>query len=457
MIGSPLRAELRTLTRLAVPVVLTQLASMLMGLVDTLMVSRLGTEALAATALGHTWVIGTLMIGIGVVIGIDPIITQAYGAGDNERVGRALQQALVLALLMSIPLIGVWFLTERALLFAKQAPALASLAQRYVTPQMIGAPAFLIYIAQRHYLSGRSIMKPALWVMLAGNVVNVILNWVLIFGHLGFEPRGVAGAGLASGLSRVFLAVALAAFIFVRRLHVEAWVPWSRRAFEWQGLREVLRHGLPVGVQVGLEIWGWQLATFLAGYLGAVQLAAHSIVLNCAAFTFMAPLGVSIAATTRVGNLMGAGDPVGARRAAGVALGMGTLLMTVAAIAFSTLRWILPLPFKPAPEVLAWCAAILPVAAAFQIFDGAQVIASGILRGAGDTRPAAVCNFIGYYVLGVPVGFVLAVRLGYGLVGVWAGLVVGLFTVSILLVWRIRVSLGVHEDELGLARSKPGS
>ena len=432
------RTEARHLAALAAPVVLTQFATMLMGVVDTLMVARLGTRAMAATSLGNVWVWGTLVFGMGVILGLDPIVSQAHGRGDGPSTGLALQRGILLALALSVPLAFLWTRAGPALRLAGQDPELAVHAQTFVLWQIPGIPAFLVYTALRQYLSGRGIMRPAMWVAWAANGVNLFLDWVLIFGHLGFAPRGIAGAGLATGLSRVFMMVALTSLVLGGRLHHGAWPGWSRLAFSRSGLADILRIGLPVGAQFGLEVWGFHIATLLAGLLGATALAAHAIVLNLASLSFMVPLGISIAASARIGNLIGAGDRSGAARAANVALVLGAGVMTASAVLFLCLRHQLPRLWHPEAAVLAAAAGLLPVAAAFQVFDGTQAVGCGVLRGGGDTRPAMWFNLIGYYGLALPLGALLAFHLGWGLPGLWWGLTLGLMAVAGMLVSRIR-------------------
>ena len=431
---SEVSAELRRLTALAIPIVVTQVGTMMMGVVDMIMVGGLGKESLAAAALGSVWTMGTLAIGMGLTLGIDPLITQAHGAGDGRAVGLALQRGLVLAALVSFPIALLWFWTGSALVLAGQSPVLAGMAHDYVLAQLPSVLGFLGFMVLRAYLQGRSIVAPALWITLIANLFNAGLNWVLIFGHLGAPTLGLVGAGIATGVTRFLMFVALALLTWRAGLHHGAWQPWSRAALSPTGLRTIALLGLPVGVQLGLEMWAFQAATLFAGWLGEVELAAHTIVINLASLSFMVPLGISIASVTRVGNLLGAGDRKGAQRASWVALGMGAGVMGVSSLCFILLRWVLPRAYTSEPEVLLAAAVLLPIAAAFQLFDGIQVVGGGILRGMGRTRPAAWFNLLGYYVLGLPLSLYLALETGMGVAGIWWGLTLGLFVVAALMI-----------------------
>lgn len=264
-------------------------------------------------------------------------------------------------------------------------------------------------------------------------------NWALIFGHLGLPALGLEGAALATALSRLTCFGFLLALVLRFDLLAGAWAPWSRRALAPRGLLEILRLGVPVGVQVSLEAWAFSSAALLAGRLGSEALAAHTIVLNMAALSFMMPLGVGLAAVTRVGNLIGARRPDDAQRAAWVALALGGGVMAASASIFLGFRHELPWVYTSDLAVAALATGILPIAAAFQIFDGVQVVACGVLRGMGRTRPAAVFNAISYWALGIPLGGWLGLVAGWGLAGVWWGLCIGLAVVATLLVGWIHV------------------
>lgn len=430
------RSETRRLLVLATPVVITQVSSMFMGVVDTVMVGHVGVKALGASALGHVWLFGTIVLAMGVLQGIDPIVSQGHGARHVHRVATALQQGWVLAAVMSLPTAAAWLATKPALGLLGQEPELAEMARRYVWVQIPSIPFFLWYFVLRQYLTGRTIMRPAMWVALAANLVNVGLNWVFIFGHLGAPAMGLTGAGIASGITRGFMFLALLALVLWAR-HLEGgWIPWSRNAYSLAGMREILHFGLPVGVQMGLEIWAFEIAMLLSGRLGTHALDANVIALNLASIAFMVPLGISMAATTRVGNLIGAGRPRLAQTAAWVSLGMGATVMAVSGVVLVTCRSLLPRLYTEDTTVLALAASVLPIAAAFQIFDGTQVVGSGVLRGMGRTRPAAAMNLIGYYGLALPLAWCMAFVLGWGLRGLWWGLCLGLASVAVMLtVW----------------------
>lgn len=433
-----IRPELRRLLELAAPLVVTQLASMLLGVVDTMMVGRVSVQALGAAALGHVWTFGTLIFAMGVILGMDPLVTQAHGSGDAVRQGRALQRGLVLSLLVSLPIGALWGVTDRAMLLLGQAPELAALAHDYALAQIPGLPFFLAYTALRQYLAGRAIIRPAMIVSLVANLVNVLANWALIFGHLGMPELGIVGAGLATTITRAFMAVFLLAWMLRADLARGGWVPWARESFSIRGIGEVLSHGWPIGVQFSLEVWAFQTATLVAGRIGEAELAAHTVVLNVASVAFMIPMGISLGAVTRVGNLIGAGQPQRAQLAAWVALATGAIVTTGFALLFVLFRWQIPLAYNPDPTVQALAAGVFPIAAAFQVFDGTQVVGAGILRGMGRTRPAALFNLIGFWLFALPLGAWMTFGLGLGLNGLWLGLALGLAAVALMLTGWIR-------------------
>jgi MATE family multidrug resistance protein len=234
------------------------------------------------------------------------------------------------------------------------------------------------------------------------------------------------------------MALYLLVWMLRARLATGGWVPWSRESFSRQGLREIFEHGWPVGMQYLLEVWAFQIATLVAGRIGQAELAAHTVVLNVASVAFMIPMGISMAAVTRVGNLIGAGQPRRAQRSAWIAIATGASVTTGFALIFVLFRWQIPLLYNPDTTVQSLAAAVFPIAAAFQLFDGTQVVGGGVLRGMGRTRPAALFNLIGFYFFALPLGWFMTFNLGMGLRGLWLGLAGGLAAVALMLVGWIR-------------------
>jgi MATE family multidrug resistance protein len=435
----PLREEVRRLAAIAVPVALSQLAIMSMGFVDLVIVGRVSVEAFAAVSLANPWQYATLLFANGFLMALDPIVSQAHGARDGARSARALQQGLVLAVLMSPWVILAWTQTEEVLLALGQQARLAHEAERFLVVQIPSVPFFLTYAALRQYLQGREIVRPVLWVVLIGNVVNALANWVLVFGKLGAPALGLVGSGLATSLTRIAMFGAGIGLVLAFRLHEGAWVPWSRAAFAPAGLRTLLAIGFPISLQMSLEMWAFAASNLIAGRLGAEAVAAHGMVMNLASITFMVPLGIAQGTAVRVGNLIGAGEITQSQRAAWLGIAMGAGFMTLSAVGFVIGRDVLPRLYTPEAAMIAAAAAILPIAGAFQVFDGTQSVASGVLRAMGRPGPAALFNLVGYWGIALPLGGWLALRGGAGLPGLWWGLCAGLVVVAIglvLWIWR---------------------
>jgi len=432
--SGPVGREIRRLTALATPAALTQLSSMLLWTVDVLMVGRVGVQALNAVALGRLWLIGTGVLGMGFVYGLDALASQAHGARDRARLGDALLHGSALALLLSVPLGAVLLATERVLLAFGQDPALAAAAHRFVVVQIPSLPFFLLFIALKQYLQARGIVRPALCISVLGNVVNAGLNWVLIYGLWGAPRLGVVGAGISTAITEVCMALGLIAVMRFYRLQRGADTVLDPLRVRWRGLAEIAGLGAPVALQFGLEYWAFALATLWAGRLGSIELAAHSIALNLASIAYMVPLGIASATVTRVGNQIGAGDRVGAQRTAWVAFGLGAAVMSGFALLFVLGRTAIPALYTADAAVIAAAAGLLPIAAAFELFDGLQCVGGGILRGMGRTRPAALFNLLGYYVLAMPLAGFLGAPERLGLRGIWWGLALGLAAVALLLV-----------------------
>ena len=434
-------AEFRTLFGLSAPIAAAQVGMMTMGVIDTMMVARIGAPELAAVAIASTWAWSSGSLAQGIIHGMDPLVSQAHGAGDHEGVALALQRGLVVATLISIPLAILWIVTADVLALLGQDPEVSELAGAYMLARLPSALGFNLFVAARQYLSGRTLTRPAMWVMFLCNALNVLLNWLLIFGHWGFPALGLIGAGIATGISNVLLPLMLWAWILRFRLHDGAWRSWDLRSIEVSGLLRYAALGLPVGVQMALEANAFTVAMVFVGWMGVFELGAHQIVMNLASFTFMFPLGVSIGASARAGNLIGARDAHQLRVACRTGLLMGGGVMAIAAISFILFRDELPRIYGAAPGIVALAATLLPIAGAFQIADGVQVVGAGLMRGMGRPDAGAIVNLVGFYAVGLPLAYLLAFPLGLGIVGIWWGLAAALGGVAgMLVVWVGRTS-----------------
>jgi multidrug resistance protein, MATE family len=433
-----LRVELGMIARLSGPVALSHVGMMMMGAVETLIVGHLGATELAACALGNVWEWTWLCLGLGLVMGIDPLISQAHGRGDGPGTALALQRGLVLAVIASLPIGVAMAYTREGLTLLGQEEAVAELAGHYNRYKLPTVPCFLIYSALRQYLQSRTLMLPVTLVMWAGNLVHALLAWSLVFGVGGVPTLGLAGAAAAESITFLLLVLGLIGTIRGFGLHRGAWRRWRRDSFAWYGLVQTVRLGVPIGMQIAFEAWAFSIATFMAGWLGRGAVGSHQIVLNLAALAFMIPLGVSQGAATRVGNLVGAGDAEGLRSAVTAAMLLGALVTVPPALLFTWLQHELPALYGADAEVLRHASQILPIAAAFQLCDGAQVVAGGVLRGMGRPDAGAFLSLVGYYGVALPLAYVAAFVWGYGLVGIWASLAVGLTIVAIALMLLVR-------------------
>jgi MATE family multidrug resistance protein len=436
--SEPIGREIARLARLAGPVALSNLGMMAMGAVDQVLIGHYGTSELAAVGIANPWVFGTIMFANGIVLGLDPIIARAHGAGDGARCGRAFQAGLVLSLALSLPVALLWLHTEEVLVWLGQERELARLAASFVHAQIPSIPFFLGSTALSRYLQNREHVRQTVVVTIVANLVNALAAWALIYGELGAPRLGVFGAGLATNLTRIASTLTLVAWTRAFHLHDGAWVPWSRSAFSLAGQWEILRYGVPIAFQMCTEMWAFGGSSWIAGRVGEVPLAAHQIVMLFASITFMIPLAISQAVTIRAGNLIGAGRADAAARSGWLGIAGSAAFMALAAATFVLGRELLPRLSTSDAAVIAAAATIFPIAGAFEIFDGTQVAACGVLRGMGRPMPATWMNVIGYWVIALPVGGGLALYTPLGLRGLWAGLCLGLVVVAVGLVLWLR-------------------
>jgi MATE family multidrug resistance protein len=430
-----LRQELSATVRLAAPVVLVQLGIMLMGVIDTMMLGHVSAEALAAGALGHISTVFLFIFGTGLLSALDPLVAQAHGADDPETVSAHLQRGAVLGLAMAIPMGLILWDVSPVLRLLGQPEAIVTKAATFTRGIIWGLPAYFVFVAFRQTLQAMSVVRATAVAIVAGNLMNVLGNWLLIFGHFGFPALGVAGSAYSTSLSRWAMFVWL---LWAARDSIAPyWRGLTREALDLRKHLSLLRIGVPIGIHQSGEILFFTTLALLVGRMGVVPLAGHQISINLASLSFMVPLGIGGAAATRVGNAIGRRDMPGARRAAAVCLALGAGTMLVFAILFALLPEALGRLYTGDRDVIAMVALLLPIAAAFQVFDGIQTVGAGVLRGAADTTFPAVLAVVGFWVIGLPAGWYLAYPAGMGAAGLWWGMTVGLAAVSLLLVARV--------------------
>lgn len=447
----PSREVFAQTLRLALPVAGVQVGMMLLGVVDTIMVGHVSPQDLAAVALGNLYFFASIVFGMGLLFSLDPVVSQAVGAGDGEGVARGVQRGLLLA--VGLTALACLLLTAAGPVLSalKQPPEVIPRAAGYAWACIPGVLPFYAFIVLRQTLQAQGVVLPILAAMGVANVANVGFNWVLVYGNLGVPALGAVGSGWASTLSRwVMAAGMLAAAWPVLRPTLYPIRPEVRRAAP---LRRMMALGAPIGGQMAMEYGAFGLAGIVMGLLGTLPVAGHQIALNLSALTFMVPLGVSQATAVLVGQGVGAQDPLRTRNSAlaGLLLGAGFMVCTM--ILFLTLPRPLARIYSADPEVLALGAALLPISGVFQVVDGIQVVSAGILRGVGDTRVPMVVNLLGFYAVGLPVGVLLAFGAGLGPRGVWWGLAAGLAAVAVLLVLRVRIRLARNLARLELDES----
>jgi multidrug resistance protein, MATE family len=432
-----LRRELAALLRLAIPVVLSELGWMAMSIVDTIMVGRLSPAAIGAVGISSAIFYTPALFGIGLLLGLDTLVAQAFGRGDFDDCHRALAQGVYLAIAYApfamlmvgfaphlFPILGI---TQ-----AVRAPA-----NQYLQLLNLSALPLLIYVAFRRYLQGVGKVRPVTFALISANLVNWFGNWALIYGKFGLPAMGVRGSALSTVVARIYMASVL------------VWWAWRHERdrghplfAHWPGLqlaqfRRLIQLGWPAASQLLFEVGAFSFSTLLAGRLSPDVLAAHQIVLNSASLTYMVPLGVSAAAAIAVGHAVGAGDRALARRSGSMAIAIGGVFMALAATAFLAFPQTLIHIYTRDQQTVAIGVRLLAVAAVFQIFDGIQGVGTGAMRGLGKTRGPMVVNLIAYGVIGLPVGYILCFKTRLGIYGLWTGLTLALIFAAgvVLTLW----------------------
>ena len=460
MEATAFRSELRALMRLALPLAGANLAQMAMALTNTVMVGHLGGEALSAAGLGGALYFTLTIACQGVLIAVAPLAARAIGAGDRAAAGEAAAAGLLLAALAALPILWGLSAADRLLAAIGYRPELAAEIGRYLSAIRWAAPAFLLFGVLRALLAAAARARAVMLVVLCAIPANAVLNWALIFGHLGLPEWGIVGSGAATAFVQWAMSLGLLILLLAAPLGTPLRLP--RRPLRQIG--QILRLGLPIGGMIALETCLFATTGVLMGLFGTDALGAHQLVINFASLTFMVPLGIGQAATVRVAYELGAGRPGRAGHAAFVALCCGAVFMSAAASLMGLApRAIAGLYLHIAdPEnrgLVRIALHLFAIAALFQIFDGTQTIAAGALRGFHDTTAPMAIAAVGYWAVGFLGGWALAFPLGFGPEGLWGGLALGLAVVAAALSVRLfalaRDARGQHADLGYLAAANP--
>lgn len=430
------------MARLAAPIVVVNVGMQGMGLVDAIMLGRVSATDLAAGALGNFYFFATAIIGIGILMALDPVIAQGVGAGDEPAIARGIQRGILMTLCITVA-VSIVFLPARWVLESlRQPPDVVPLAGKYVLWSIPGMLPFFAFNMLRQTLQAFRRLTPVVVAVAVGNVANVGLNYVLIYGRFGFPPGGVVGSSQGTALARWIMALTLLALGWsALKPYVR---PWRAETWAWIPLGRMFRLGIPVGLQFLAEAGAFGMVTLMTGWMGTTTLAGHEIALSLASMTFMVPMGVAAAAAVMVGRAIGRGDVAASRRDAVAALVCGVGFMALCAVVFALVPQQLAGLYTRDAATFALAAALIPIAAVFQVFDGTQVISSSILRGAGDTRIPAILHALSFWAVGIPLGATVAFAFDYGAPGLWWGLTAGLAAAAVLQLSRVRRKLGAE-------------
>lgn len=441
--GRSVFAEIGAMLALAWPMVLTNLGQTAMTATDVLMMGRLGPTALAAGALGANLYFAPMIFGLGLILATSPMLASELGRRRSSvrDIRRTVRQGLWMAVAVCIPIWLLLWQAEPILLAMGQEPELARLAASYLHALQWAILPFYGYIVLRSFIAALERPGWALVVVLATVLFNALANWVLMFGHLGFPALGLPGSGIATTISSLLMFIGLSVVVCLDRRFRRYRLFGRVWRSDWPRFLHLARLGLPIAGIMAFEVTIFNAATFLMGLINEASLAAHAIALQIASLSFMVPMGLGQAATIRVGRAFGARDDAGIARAGWAAYGMGVGFMALMALVMLTVPHLLIGAFidVDAPgnaEVVRLAVGFLAFAALFQIFDGAQAVASGMLRGLHDTTVPMLFALVGYWGIGLPLGALLAFHFDMGGNGVWMGLSMGLAVVALLLLWR---------------------
>lgn len=425
---------------LALPIVVSQLGHTLVHLADGIIVGHFaGTAQLAAVSLVNSLFMLVLVLGLGISYGLTPLIAQANGGKNKTECGQLLANSLFINIIFSLLLYAlVHFVSIKVIDHLDQSPDVVTYAKPYLNYLGFSIIPLMIFQAFKQFTEGLGFTKQAMIITVWGNIINVILGIIFVKGMFGISPMGVKGVGLSTLIDRILMASVMGAYVF-RSKHFKAYlVDFKANAIEKLYLIKIIKLGAPVAMQYSFEISAFSGAGILIGTIGKIEQAAHFTALSLAAFTYMLASGIASAATIKTGNNLGSKSFTDLRRSAIASYHVVLAFMSSTAVLFILANHLLPYIFTNDVVVINIAAQLLIIAGFFQLFDGTQVVGLGVLRGIGDVNIPTLITFLSYWVIGIPLGYVLGIYLGMGVKGIWYGLTFGLLTASILLFWRFQ-------------------
>jgi len=448
---STLRSELRPTLQLALPLVLAEIGWISMAIVDTMMVGRLpnSAQAIAAVSISSSLFLVFVFFGEGLLIGLDTLVSQSFGAGRRDDCYHSLVNSVYLSLALAPLLLIPILLLPRFFNLLGVSPEIAPLARPYMQTLAFGLLPLLFYFTFRRTLQGMNLVRPIAFALVTANLINALGNYLLVYGHWGFPMLGVVGSGVATAISRTYLASVLILFLFWFDARNQTGLRRASLTPDLARIRRLIGLGLPASIQMTAELSVFAAVASLISRLGAIPLASHQIALNTVAFTYMVPLGISSAAAVRVGQAIGRRDLPGAKNAGNTAILLGASFMFCMSIVLLVFPQSIARIYTNDPVLIRTAVVLLAAGAAFQLFDGIQTVATGSLRGTGDTRTPMICHFCAYWLMGLPFGAWLCFRRHLGPLGLWVGLSASLILIGILLLtfWRRRLNhLPLHSE-----------
>jgi MATE family multidrug resistance protein len=428
--------EIKKTLVLSLPIVVGQLGQMLMSVMDNIMVGKVGTQALAAASLANSLFTLIMVVGFGLTVAVTPLTAIAHGAGRDKECGVVLRQGILINLFFGILLCAATLVLSECIQFLHQPPEIVDSAALYMKVLGFSMLPLMLFQSYRQFAEGVSFLKPAMVITLLANIVNILANWIFIYGNLGVTPLGLTGAGIATISSRTFMAIAL--MLVIRKSpKMQRFDPTlNYRKIDLPMMRRLLAIGIPAGFQYFFEVSAFAASSIMIGWMGTIALAAHQIALNLASISFMVAMGISSAATIRVSTAVGRRDVKGTRRAGFSAALLCAGFMASAGLIFILFRFFLSTLYISEQAVIDISAGLLVIVAFFQISDGTQAIGLGILRGMTDMKIPTLITLAAYWIMGLPSGYFMAFKLGMGIYGVWYGLLISLTASGVFMMLR---------------------